>query len=143
MGNQDKNYRMSTNTIEINEDVLDKVIQKHIKQEQEFKQFKKERQHQVMEEVYMMLKNNIDFIDDEDVFYNPELYNFSFKEFKWLFNSIMINFKNDSNSYEEYMIYKDMKIVVRKIYGQGICRQMRTDMNFDDEIAFKYEDLFN
>jgi lipopolysaccharide biosynthesis regulator YciM len=103
------------------------------------------RQHEVMEKVYQYLLEEDCSINDFDILKESQKYKFTHYEFCQLIDSIIDNFENGSIEYTEYMTYKDMDIVVRKVNHdyRYFTYEMHTDSPFDTDVSFSYEELFD
>lgn len=113
--------------------------------------FIKEKQDSVMEKIYNFLKNN-DLIDNEDMVYLPDNYEFSLEEFSMLFDNVSdYAHKLNKESIEEdnifpnfnfFLKYKDMNILLRIMWGQGVCQQMRVDLpaQWNENKSITYEE---
>jgi len=110
------------------------------------------RQDEVMESIYKKLKIK-KLIDNDDIAYFPKKFEFTREEFQWLFDSIMdyaadnnlINEEEDNSFPNAYMClkYKRTKILLRIMWGQGCCMQMRTDLpeEWKNGTSFTYEEF--
>lgn len=103
--------------------------------------FKNTKQHEVMEKVYEYLLYEACSINDCNILEEPKNYKFTHYEFCKLIDNIIDNFENGSSEYEEYMTYKHLNIVIRKLKDN--VYEMRTDVQFDIDVSFSYEELFD
>lgn len=113
--------------------------------------FIRDKQDSIMELVYLYLKDEGSVIDNENIRYFRERYKFTEKEFCLLCDNVLGYAENASIAYVRdssfpnmncYLVYKELKIVVRMAIGQGTMFQMRTDLEdeWDGLRAFCYEE---
>jgi hypothetical protein len=135
---------------EINK-LVDQIIEHEKQDRAEHEKFAVTRQGIIMEDVYDYLKTNNVMIDSEELSYFPNKFFFSYREFEMLADNILEYAMNNNkliyNELDEKSCgikYKDMKIIVRIISGQGTSIQMRTDLvneYWNEDKKFDYKSL--
>jgi len=138
-------------TEEEKQEFIDGCIQDMIEQELQNEKFIMEKQDNIMDLVYQHLLNKEDYIDNEDILYNTEKYEFSELNFCKLCSN-MIDYANkamisniESSYFEEEnccLVFKGLNILIRTAQGQGTMYQMRTDLihAWDGSKAFTYDE---
>lgn len=126
--------------MDINQEKMDEFIKEMQLQwdqeENESKEFKNNRQINMMEEIYQaLIKWN--YLDNKDILYNEDKFSFTQKEFSMFFDLLMSYAEANNRFIEEpesrfdcqnfYLTYKDLDIVGRIAHGQGTMLQFRID----------------
>lgn len=117
--------------------------------------FIKNKMDETIEKIYnYLLSAEYKYIDNENLACYPEKYPVNRHDFQLVFGAIL-NYAQEKrlNSCEEenhfpnqlcFMIYKDMKITLFTMSGQGTHEQMLCDYEgWYDEISFHYEEARN
>ena len=116
------------------EKLADKIVEEMIREKSERINYVKLNSTKIMDKLYKCLKNK-KTIDDEDILYFPEEYDFNSSDFNHMFSLMEEYFEEtidsvtDENNYfpnySYYFKYKDSIIELFTMIGQGTARIMK------------------
>ncbi len=136
------------------QEMADRVIESLKNKDKRDKIFLQNEIDKVMQKAYCYLTKECKMIDDEALLYcKSKILNE--EEFYLLFRNIMYFAESNNKLGEEvdnpfdnqtcYLKYKDLNIILRKIWGQGTAMQMRIDLieDWNEELSFTYDEFID
>lgn len=128
------------------DEYFDKMEQEEKKKQIELSNFKQNRMNDCIKEMFEILQE-VEYLDNEELSYTENKYNFSYKEFEMLFdlllnyaedNNLLVN-SNDSSFCEKDFVfnYNEVLITGRIAHGQGTMEQLR--INYENELEDNYK----